>query len=128
VFHLSTIPPDNQVYRHMGMTQIPDDDKRTYQDLARMIVYVHILNVNVDAVKRNNAQLKRAAAAIVFSLLMAFVLYIPGFLGGNYLWSHFGPPANDPDQISALICGLLVGGSMALTGVATILWKFWPRT
>jgi ABC-type Mn2+/Zn2+ transport system permease subunit len=99
----------------------------TYQDLARMLVYVHILDVNVDAVKRNNAQLKRAASAIVFSLLMAFVLYLAGFLGGNYLWSRFGPPANDPDETSALICGVFVGGSMALIGAATILRKFWPR-
>jgi hypothetical protein len=93
-----------------------------------MLVYVHVLIANAEAVMRNNAKLKRAAAAIVFSLLMAFVLYLAGFLGGNYLWSRFGPPANDPDETSALICGLLVGGSMAVVGAAAILWKFWPRT
>jgi hypothetical protein len=84
--------------------------------------------VNVDAVKTDNAQIKRAAAAIVFSLLMAFVFYLAGFLGGNFLWSRFGPSANDPDETSALICGILVGGSMALIGAAKILRKFWPRT
>jgi hypothetical protein len=76
---------------------------------------------------RSNSKVKRAAGAIVFSVLMAFVLYLVGFLGGNYLWSRFGPPANDPDETYALICGLILGGFMAMFGALAILWKFWPR-
>jgi hypothetical protein len=76
---------------------------------------------------REHSKIKRVAAAVVFALLMAFVLGFGGLLGGGYLWSHFGPPANDPDETGALLCGLLVGGSMAVGGATAILWKFWPR-
>ena len=76
---------------------------------------------------RKKSKLKRAVAAIAFSLLIAFVLYLAGFLGVDYVWSRFGPPANDPDEINALRCGLLVGGFMAVGGASVILWKFWPR-
>lgn len=76
---------------------------------------------------RTTAKIKRAFAAFAFALLMAFVLYLAGFLGGDYVWSHFGPPANDPDEINALRCGILVGGIMAAGGGIAILWKFWPR-
>ncbi len=92
-----------------------------------MLVYVHVLIANADAVMKNNSKLKRAVGAIFFSLSMAFILYLLGFLGGDYLWSHFGPPANDPDETYALMCGLIVGGLMATFGALAILWKFWPR-
>ena len=78
-------------------------------------------------VMRTTSKLKRAIVAIAFSLLIAFVLYLAGFLGGDYVWSRFGPPANDPDEIDALRCGFLVGGFMAVRGASVILWKFWPR-
>jgi hypothetical protein len=68
---------------------------------------------------RNNSHFKRAASVIVLSLLMAFVLYPAGLLGGNYLWSRFGPPPNDPDQTYAFTCGIVVGGFMAVLGVLT---------
>ena len=79
-------------------------------------------------VNRTNSKVKRVAATVAFSLLMAFVLGLGGLLGGDYVWSHFGPPANDPDETSALLCGLLVGGLLAVGGAVVILWKFWPRT
>jgi hypothetical protein len=93
-----------------------------------MLVYVHIFDADADPGMRNNSKLKRAVGTIVFSLLIAFVVFLVGFLGGNYLWSHFGPPANDPDETYALICGLIVGGLMAIFAALAILWKFWPRT
>ena len=101
------------------MTKKPHDDKPTSRDLASMLVYVHIFDANADAVMRNNSKLKRAVGAIVFSLLIAFVLFLVGFLGGNYLWSHFRPLPNDSDQTYAFTCGLLVGGFMTVLGVVT---------
>jgi hypothetical protein len=92
-----------------------------------MLFYIYIFNANAYAAMRNNSKLKRALGAIVFSLLMAFVLYLLGFIGGYYLWSHFGPPANDPDETYALICGIIVGGLIAIFGALAILWKFWPH-
>jgi len=44
-----------------------------------------------------------------------------------YLWGHFGPPANDPDDTDAYLFGLLVGGLLAISGIVGALWKFWPR-
>jgi hypothetical protein len=76
---------------------------------------------------RGNTKLRRLAGAILFSLLMAFVLWLVGFLGGMYFWSHYGPPANDPDETDAYLCGVLVGAFMAGSGGMAILWKFWPR-
>jgi hypothetical protein len=76
---------------------------------------------------RINVKVKRAAAAILLSLLMASVLEIVGLLVGSFLWSRYGPPANDPDQVGALFCGVIVGTVMAIGGVVAILWRFWPR-
>jgi hypothetical protein len=55
------------------------------------------------------------------------MLAFGGLLAGMYLWGHFGPPAKDPDDTAAYLCGLLVGGVMALVGGMALLWKFWPR-
>jgi len=73
-------------------------------------------------------QLRRAVAAILFSLIMACLLGLGGLLTGMYLWGHFGPPAQDPDDIAAYFFGLLVGGLMAMGGGVALLWKFWPHT
>src|SRR5258708_12359005 len=70
----------------------------------------------------------RAAASVLFSLIMACLFGLGGFLGGSYLWSRFGPPPNDPDEIDAYFCGLLVGGAIAIAVGVASLWKFWPRT
>jgi hypothetical protein len=72
-------------------------------------------------------QLRRAAAAILFSLIMACLLGLGGLLTGTYLWSRYGPPANDPDDTAAYFCGLLVGALMAVGGGIVLLWKFWPH-
>jgi hypothetical protein len=72
-------------------------------------------------------ELRRMVAVVLFSLFMAFPLGLGGLLGGDYVWSHYGPPANDPDETAALLCGLVVGGLMALSGGVVIVWKFWPR-
>jgi len=72
-------------------------------------------------------QLKRAVAAILFSLIMACLLGLGGLLTGTFLWGRFGPPANDPDDTAAYFCGLLVGGLMAVGGGVALLWKFWPH-
>jgi hypothetical protein len=72
-------------------------------------------------------QRRRAAAAILFSLIMACLLGFGGLLAGMYLWGHFGPPAKDPDDTDAYFFGLLVGGLMAIGGGTASLWKFWPR-
>ena len=103
----------------------------TYQELDQlalhMLVYAQSLKGNSNAVMRSNPKLIHAAEAIFFSLLMAFVPWLVGLLTGMYLWSHFGPPANDPDETSAYLCGVLLGGLMAVAGVVAILWMFWPR-
>jgi hypothetical protein len=75
-----------------------------------------------------NRKRKRAAAAVLFSLIMGCVLGLGGFLGGSYLWGRYGPPANDPDETDAYFCGLLVGGITAVGAGSVSLWKFWPRT
>jgi hypothetical protein len=69
----------------------------------------------------------RAATAILFSLIMACLLGFGGLLAGMYLWGHFGPPAKDYDETDAYLCGLLVGGVVAIGGGAALLWTFWPR-
>jgi len=71
---------------------------------------------------------RRRAAAILFSLIVAYLLGLGGLLAGSYLWDHFGPPARDPDDTDAYFCGLLVGGAMAIGGGVTLLFKFWPRS
>jgi len=76
---------------------------------------------------RENSKLRRVAVALLFALLMAFPLGLGGLLGGDYLWSRYGPRATDPDETDAYLCGLLVGGFMAVGGGVTIMWKFWPR-
>jgi hypothetical protein len=78
-------------------------------------------------VMTGHPQRRRAAAAVLFSLIMACLLGFGGLLLGTYLWGHFGQPANDPDDTDAYLCGLLVGGIMAVGGGMVSLWKFWPR-
>ena len=70
---------------------------------------------------------RRRAAAILFSLIVACLLGLGGLLAGSYLWGHLGPPAKDPDDTEASLCGLLVGGVVVMSGFAALLWKFWPR-
>ena len=70
---------------------------------------------------------RRRAATILFSLIVACLLGLGGLLAGSYFWVHLGPPANDPDDADAYLCGLLIGGVMAIGGFAALLWKFWPR-
>src|SRR5258708_14681564 len=69
----------------------------------------------------------RAAASVLFSLIIACLLGLGGFLGSSYLWSHYGPLPGDPDESDAYFCGLLVGGAIAIVGGTVSLWKFWPR-
>ena len=69
----------------------------------------------------------RVTAAILFSLIMGCLLGFGGLLAGMYLWGHFGPPTRDPDDTDAYLCGLLVGGVMAIGGVIALLWMSWPR-
>jgi hypothetical protein len=69
----------------------------------------------------------RAMAAISFSLIVGCLLGFGGLLAGMYLWGHFGPPAKDPDDTDAYLCGLLVGGVMAIAGSMALLWMSWPR-
>ena len=74
-----------------------------------------------------NHLLRKRAAAILFSLIVACLLGLGGLLAGTYLWGHSGPPANDPDDTEAYLFGLLVGGLMAVGGCGALLWKSWPR-
>jgi hypothetical protein len=92
-----------------------------------MLAYIHSLYGSRIAVMGIDPKVRRIAAAALFALLMVFVLGLGGLLGGDYLWSHYGPPATDPDEIDALLCGLVVGGIMAVSGGVAIMWKFWPR-
>jgi hypothetical protein len=69
----------------------------------------------------------RAVASVLFSLIMACLLGLGGFLGGSYLWSHYGLPSGDPDESDAYFCGLLAGGIIAIAGGTVSLWKFLPR-
>jgi hypothetical protein len=91
-------------------------------------LYLLIGDSNAGAVMTENSQRGRRAAALLFSLIMACLLGLGGLLVGMYLWGHFGRPANDPDDTGAYLCGLLVGGVMAIGGGTASLWKFWPRT
>jgi Na+-driven multidrug efflux pump len=70
---------------------------------------------------------KRAVTAILFSLILGGLLGFVGLLVGMYLWTHFGRPPKDPDDSDAYLCGLVVGGLMALIAASGSLWKFWPR-
>jgi hypothetical protein len=72
-------------------------------------------------------QAKRAVTAILFSLIMAGLLGLGGRLVGMYLWAHFGRLSKDPDDSDVYLCGLAVGGLMALIAGTISLWKFWPR-
>jgi hypothetical protein len=81
-----------------------------------VVVYTHALDGNADSVMTEHPQRRRAAAAVLFSLIMACLLGFGGLLLGMYLWGHFGQPANDPDDTDAYLCGLLVGGIMAAGG------------
>jgi hypothetical protein len=82
----------------------------------------------VGAVMKIDHKVRRVGAAVFFALLMAFVLGLSGLLVGDYLWSRYGPPANDPDETDAFLWGLVVGGVMAVGGGVAIVWKFWPRS
>ena len=75
-----------------------------------------------------NAKRKRAAAAVLFSLIMACVLGLVGFLGASYLWGRYGAATNDPDDTDAYLCGLLVGGVVAISAGMVSLLKFWPKS
>jgi hypothetical protein len=59
-------------------------------------------------------QSSRRIASVLFSSIMACVLGLGGFLGGSYLWSRYGPPPNDPDEMDGYFCVLLVGGAIAI--------------
>jgi hypothetical protein len=91
-----------------------------------MLVYTYSPNSSAGAVMAENPRRKRAAAAILFSLIMACLLGLGGLLAGSYVWSHFGTQANDPDDTASFLCGLLVGGVVAVGGGITSLWMFWP--
>ena len=58
---------------------------------------------------------------------LRLLLGLGGLLAGSYLWGHLGPPAKDPDDTEAYLCGLLLGGALATGGFGALLWKFWPR-
>jgi hypothetical protein len=70
---------------------------------------------------------RRRAATILFSLIVACLVGLGRLLAGSYLWGHLGPPAKDPDDTEAYLCGLLVGGVVVISGFGALLWKFWPR-
>jgi hypothetical protein len=74
-----------------------------------------------------NQLLGKRAAAILFSLIGACLLGLGGLFVGSYLWDRLGPPANDPDDMDAYLCGLLVCSVMAIGGFGALLWKVWPR-
>lgn len=67
------------------------------------------------------------AGAILFSLMMASIFGFAGLLVGSYLFARFGPLTNSPDQIGALMFGILVGVVAALIIFSVLLWKFWPH-
>jgi MFS family permease len=69
----------------------------------------------------------RAAATIVFSLIIGIVLGLAGFLVGIYLRGHLGPPQTDPDEMASFWWGMLVGGVFALSGFGCCLFIFWPH-
>ena len=72
-------------------------------------------------------QTKRAVTAILFSLIMAGLLGFGGLLAGMYLWAHFVRPPKVPDDSDVYLCGLAIGGLMALIAGSVSLWRFWPR-
>jgi hypothetical protein len=74
-----------------------------------------------------HSKARRATTAMMFSLIMACLIGFIGFLAGMYLWGLFGPPPKDPDDTDAYLCGLLVGGLVAIGGGAVLLRRFWPR-
>lgn len=76
---------------------------------------------------RQHPRMWRAVAAILFSLIIGWMLALAGLLVGMYLWSHFGPPTSDPDETDAYRCGLALGGIMAICGAGGLMWKLWPR-
>src|SRR6266576_426051 len=92
-----------------------------------MVFYTSSLGCHAGAVIATQTRRMRAATAILFSLIRACLLAFGGLLAGMYLWGHFGPQAKDPDDTDAYLCGLLVGGVMAIVGGMALLWKFWPR-
>jgi hypothetical protein len=65
----------------------------------------------------------QAVAAVLFSLLMASLLALGGDIVGMYLPSRFG----DADETDAYLCGVLVGGVLAIGGGVALVWKLWPR-
>lgn len=69
----------------------------------------------------------RAVNAVLFSLIMAGLIAFGGLLLGMYLWGRLGLAPTDPDDIDAILFGLLLGGVGGLLGGATLLWKTWPR-
>jgi hypothetical protein len=69
----------------------------------------------------NAAQSKRTAGTVLLCLLMGFVLFIAGLLGGSYLWSPFGPPSSDPYDLASYRCGIVVRTVFAATGAAAFL-------
>jgi len=71
--------------------------------------------------------LRKRAYAILFSLIIGWLVGFAGFLAGNYFWKRFGPPATDPDDMRAYLCGLFVGTVFAIGGISALLWRLWPR-
>lgn len=65
--------------------------------------------------------------AILFSSMIASIFGFAALLVGSYLFARFGPPASGPDQIGALMFGVLVGVVAALIVFSVLLRKFWPR-
>jgi hypothetical protein len=80
----------------------------------------------VDGDDKASPTMARDSSDFIF-LIMGYLLGLGGLLAGMYLWGHFGPPARDPDDTDAYLCGLLVGGVMAISGVIVLLWMSWPR-
>ncbi len=70
---------------------------------------------------------ERVAATIIFSAIMAVVSAFIVILLGIYLSSHFGRPANDPDDTIILLCSVLLGAVVGIGVGLTSLWKYWPR-
>ena len=70
----------------------------------------------------------RAAAAVLFSLIVASLLGFGGNLLGMYFCGYFGQSRNSGDDTSVYLCGLILGLAMALGGGSWSLWKFWPRS
>jgi hypothetical protein len=69
----------------------------------------------------------KRAAAVLFSLIIASLLGLVGLLFGGWLWDRYALPTRDADDTAAYLCGLLVGGVLALSGGVACLWRFWPH-